>query len=125
MSNKKVPLSLRRRAVLALPWVSEIKNPERCTALKGGAPLKALRKRDKTRQDDPVILDKWRCTLKGKYRYRFLRSNNFRPDNAKSYCWSHLLYRGFDMLEHERAVRWWRRHGWLDDQGRLIDPEGS
>lgn len=72
------------------PRVSYVKKAGQCVEHKGGAPVKAFWKRDGTRQDDPEIIEKWRCKTPAHWRFKKLKRSYARSGLM---CYRHLYYR--------------------------------
>lgn len=72
------------------PRVSYVKKAAQCVEHKGGAPGKYFWKRDGTRQDDPAILEKWRCKIPAHWKFKALKKSHA---ISGTMCFHHLYYR--------------------------------
>lgn len=73
------------------PRVAYLKKARQCCERKGGAPVKAYWKRDGTRQDDPEIIEKWRCKTPAHWKFTALKRSRFTRSGVM--CFKHLYYR--------------------------------
>lgn len=73
------------------PRVTRLKKPQQCSEMRGGAPLKAHWKRDGYRQDDPQILEKWRCKTPAYWKFTALKRDRFSRSGVM--CFQHLYHR--------------------------------
>jgi hypothetical protein len=88
----KLTLTERQLIVAELPWVTRVFTGGRCDALKSGSPLKAYwDPKTHLRQTDPEIIDKYRCSYAGRWKFEPLDDGYVRA-SAGTFCWMHVMY---------------------------------
>jgi hypothetical protein len=95
-------VTYRTDAVELLPWVRRLAVTLRCDGYRwSSAPLRAAR--------DPEVREHYRC--RGRARWQFTALPRSAPRTG-AYCWSHLVHAAIhgDMIESDRAQRWFTRH---------------
>lgn len=65
---------------------------------------------------------RWGCRRVGTFKFKALPPTKDPWDytaTSGTYCWSHLLALGIHgtMREEARALRWWKKHGYLTADG--------
>lgn len=114
----EVELNAQERKAIArkVPWVRYLRKTVPCTGFMARTPLKAVYAMG---GKPPVGLDNYRCKQPARWKFTALQ-RSYASDGT--YCWSHLLSRGFygDMAECDRLNRWLERHEIRTAEGRQV-----
>jgi len=103
-------IEARKAIAEQLPWVTKLKEPQRCICYRAGAPLRIYFPEGSRIRVTEADYKYWRCKQPAWWRFRSLKKSW--PKDG-TYCWRHLVERAIygDDAEYNRAEKWMEKKG--------------